>query len=214
MRALDLPGHGARSRAAAGTLDDLVGEIEREAPPTFDLVGYSMGGRLALHFAHRHPDRVRRLVLESASPGLADPTERAARREADEALADRIVRDGIGAFVEHWESLPLFASQERLAEGVRKAQRERRLANRPEGLAYSLRALGTGALPSLWDHLERMAIPTLLIVGELDAKFVGIAEAMAGALPHAEIEVVEDTGHTVHLERPNEWLRRVSQFLG
>lgn len=179
----------------------------------YDLVGYSMGGRVALHQALRRPDRVRRLILESASPGLATEEERARRRADDEALARRIVAEGIEAFVDRWEALPLFASQRRLPENVRRRHRAGRLANDPRSLAASLRGLGTGTLPSLWDRLEDIATPTLLIVGELDPKFVEIGHRMAAAMPDARLTVVPDAGHTVHLERPGMWLERVTEFL-
>lgn len=216
VRALDLPGHGRQvggdreSRfTLASTLDGISADRAGEGP----LLGYSMGGRIALHYALREPTRVTRLVLESASPGIADPEERQARREADEELAAWIEAEGISAFVERWEALPLFASERALPEGVRARARAVRLSNDAAGLAASLRGLGTGALPSLWDSLSTLHVPTLVLVGGLDSKFCEIGERMAALLPNAQLVVVEEAGHRVHLERPEAWAEAVLGFL-
>jgi len=213
---VDLPGHGADAGSTVPREFTLGAALERIGSAgrwPADLIGYSMGGRLALHFAAAHPDRVRRLVLESASPGLETEAERTERREADERLAARIETDGLEWFVEHWESQPMFAGRRRLDERVLIRQRELRLMNDARSLAAALRGLGTGALPSLWNRLDRVRQPTLLVVGELDEKFVSIAERMARALPHARLAVIQGAGHTVHLEAPDAWLRTVVDFL-
>jgi len=214
---VDLPGHGRRAGStdpAEFTLDATCLSISAagDGQPG-PLAGYSMGGRIALAYAVRHPERVTRLVLESASPGLASEEERAARRASDEELALRLESWGIEAFVDHWESLPIFGTQRVLPPETRRAQRERRLSNDPHSLAAALRGLGTGALPSMWEALPGLDAPTLLIVGELDRKFVSIAERMAALLPDARIVTVPGAGHAVHLERPSEWLTAVVGFL-
>ncbi|MDB4880455.1 MAG: alpha/beta hydrolase fold protein, partial [Gemmatimonadetes bacterium] len=147
--AIDLPGHGrsgAPSTPASHALPRVADAIARVLDALrieeAALHGYSLGGRAALHAALQHPSRITRLILESSSPGIADPAEREGRRSSDAALADRIERGGIGAFVEEWEALPLWASQRRLPREVRDGLRARRLANRPAGLAASLRGAG------------------------------------------------------------------------
>jgi pimeloyl-ACP methyl ester carboxylesterase len=149
--------------AAAATLD--VG------PATY--AGYSQGGRLCLQLALDRPGVVDRLVLVSASPGIAAEPARTARREADERLPRE--RSGID---------------------------ERRARNTIEGLTYQLRVLGQGAQPSTWARLGELRMPVLLIVGERDAKYVEIAERMAVAIPRARLEVVPGAGHACHLEQP------------
>lgn len=213
---VDLPGHGADVGAADParfTLAASLARIEAAGAWPADLIGYSMGGRLALHFAAARPSQVRRLVLESSSPGLATASERGARRAADAELAAHIRERGIDWFVDHWESQPLFASRSRLEAGTRGVQRALRLRNDASSLARALEGLGQGELPSLWDRLPTITTPTLLVVGELDAKYVDIAERMGGAMPNARIAVVPDAGHTVHLEAPVDWLAEVTDFL-
>ncbi len=218
--AVDLLGHGH---------SDAPAEIERYAMPNAaaDLgsllqqcdalpahwLGYSMGGRLALYVAVNHPQWVRSLILESASPGLREAAERAARRQQDEALAERIEAEGIDAFVHNWEAMSLFASQRQLSAETRAALRAGRLANSTRGLANSLRGMGTGAQPSLWERLGEIERPALLIAGELDSKFVSINRQMAGAIPGAALRVVAGAGHTVHLERPDAYVELALGFL-
>ncbi len=165
----------------------------------FELVGYSMGGRLALHAALTLPEGVRRLVLIGASPGIADPAAREERRTADERLAAEIERMTIEAFARRWAQTAVLADQ---PAAVQAAVQADRLRNTPAGLAAALRGLGTGALPSLWERLGELVAPVELIVGERDAKFRGIAQEMAGALPQARVHVVSGAGHAVHLEAP------------
>jgi 2-succinyl-6-hydroxy-2,4-cyclohexadiene-1-carboxylate synthase len=158
-----------------------------------------MGGRLALHAALALGGQVTRLVLIGASPGLADPAERAARRTADEALADRIEQIGLEAFVREWAEQPLFDG---IPRGIAEQVQADRRRNTPAGLAAALRGLGTGAMPPLWDRLGELAAPVELVVGERDEKFRAIAERMAAALPAARLHVVPGAGHAVHVEAP------------
>lgn len=206
----DLLGHGATDApddparyAMPHAAADLFVLWQHLALPPVHLVGYSMGGRLALYTALAYPRMVARLTLESASPGLETDAERTARRASDEALADRIEREGVAAFTAAWENLPLFATQSAAAKA---SLRPVRLAQRPRGLANSLRGMGTGAQPSLWPRLPELAMPVHLIAGALDAKFVAINQRMAALMPAARLTVIPDAGHTVHLEQPDAYL--------
>jgi 2-succinyl-6-hydroxy-2,4-cyclohexadiene-1-carboxylate synthase len=218
--AVDLPGHGrsvSPDGVAAYTMDatlaDLVAVLDRQGVGRAHLLGYSMGGRVALALAVAQPERVGALVLESASPGLADAGERAARVAADAALAERIEHEGVPAFVDYWEALPLWASQARLSPEARAALRAGRLQNTPVGLANSLRGLGTGSQPPLWDQLGDLACPTLLVAGCEDAKFSDLARQMAAQIPDNELLLVHNAGHAVHLEQPAVFARLVRDFL-
>lgn len=219
--AVDAFGHGLsdspadpRRYAMERAVGDVAVVLDRLGVERADVLGYSMGGRLALGVAILAPDRVRRLVLESASPGLQTERERAERVAADEALAARIERDGVAPFVEYWERLPLFASQARLPRETRDAVRARRLQNDPLGLANSLRGMGSGAQPSFWERLGEVRAPTLLVTGADDAKFCGIAAAMRDRLGCARWEVVPGAGHAVHLEQPRRFAELVLEHLG
>lgn len=196
----DLRGHGTAADARPVSFDAVRDDVLALAPERFALAGYSMGGRIALSLALAAPERVARLALVGASPGIADTAERSARRTADEALADRIEGEGIEAFAAHWSALPLFADQ---PADVAAAAHATRLAQSPAGLAAALRGLGTGAMESLWERLPQLTIPVALIVGERDAKFRAIAERMAAVLPDAALHVVPGVGHAVQLEAPD-----------
>ncbi|MCA1791247.1 MAG: 2-succinyl-6-hydroxy-2,4-cyclohexadiene-1-carboxylate synthase [Thioalkalivibrio sp.] len=213
---VDLPGHGGNTSDRGGapcTLEGALESISRAVSGPFDLVGYSMGGRVALHAALCYPDRIRRLVLESASPGLATERERADRRGADEALAGRIEGGGVAAFVDEWSDLPVLRAATQRPDEVETRIREIRLANHPADLGAALRGLGTGAIPSLWDRLDEVRAPVLILAGAADPKFVDIARRMAAAIPDAEVEIVPGAGHTVHLDRPDSWSAAVRQHL-
>lgn len=216
----DLPGHGATPatatpgamtvEATADALATLLADLD--AAPA-DVLGYSMGARLALRLAVTRPDAVGRLVLESPSAGIVDPVDRAARRAADEDLAARIERDGIASFVTAWERTPVFASHAALAPGVAARQRAIRLASDPRGLARSLRAAGQGAMEPLHDRLASVTAPTLVVAGALDRVGLPRAEAVAAGIPGARLAVLGDAGHTPHLETPDAFRRLVLAFL-
>jgi len=215
----DLPGHGTNLPAdpddytMEAAAAQIAGLLKREETGPVHLLGYSMGGRLALYFALHYPQKVRSLILESASPGLATAQERAARRASDNALADRIEREGIPAFVAFWESLPLWKSQEKLPAEVRLWLHEKRLQNDPRGLAESLRRMGTGVQPSRWERLGELAMPVLLMAGAEDEKFVAINRQMATVNPHARLVIVPGAGHTIHLEQPDHFRQEVNGFI-
>ena len=222
--AVDIVGHGRSDAPAAleryrmrRCVDDLAALLR---PLLSDLgyqracwLGYSMGGRVALQVAVQRPDAVAALVLEGATPGLLGAAERGERVASDEALAGRIERDGVEAFVDEWEALPLFATQAALPPPARRAVRAGRLANRAVGLANSLRGMGTGAQEPLHDRLGEVKAPALLLAGALDVKFGEIAREMAQALPDATMQLMEDAGHAAHIERPEAFGAAVLAFL-
>lgn len=195
----DLRGHGLSSERAPVTLEAVIGDVEQLAPPPFALAGYSMGGRIALHAALALGDRVDHLVLIGASPGIAERTEREARRASDERLAEEIERTSIEGFARHWAATPVLAGQ---APEVAAAAHADRLRSTPAGLARALRGLGTGALPSLWDRLEELRMPVTLIVGERDLRLGAVARRMARRIPDCALALVPGVGHAVHLEAP------------
>lgn len=208
----DLLGHGASDAApdparhdVARQAADLSAILRARAAAPAAVIGYSFGGRIALRLALDAPDLVDALVLIGAGAGIADPVERARRRATDEGLAVSIERDGVAAFVDRWEALPLFASEEALPAGVRARRREERLAQRPEGLAASLRGAGQGVQEPLQDRLAELRQPTLLVSGSIDTLAVRRARAIADAAPlgRTAVLVVEGAGHAAHLAAPD-----------
>lgn len=196
----DIRGHGEASDAEPVELSAVLADLASAAPAEpMALAGYSMGGRIALHAALAMPDRIARLVLIGASPGIADAAEREERRAADEQLACELERESIEAFARRWERTPVLSG---MSEAVLARVRADRQRNSPAGLARALRGLGTGALPPLWDRLEELAMPVTLVVGGRDQKFQAIAEQMRARIGRAEVVVVPRMGHAVHLEAP------------
>ena len=206
---LDLLGHGSSD---APTVPELYG-IESTVGALAELMdklgfrrvhwlGYSLGGRVALAAALLLAERTLSVTLVSASPGLATLGERAERIHRDEELAGKIETEGIEAFVDYWEALPLWASQVRLPEETRQKLRLQRLANNSVGLANSLRGIGIGAQPSFHELLSELRVPTLFIAGAEDEKFASIAQEMHCAVMNSRLCIVPKSGHTVHLEQP------------
>lgn len=216
--AIDLPGHGDSVRceksvytmggACAAICDVLDALAVRRCTP----VGYSMGGRTALYFGLHYPERCRRLVLESASPGLATPQEQADRRGVDEARAVRLETEGVPAFLEDWYRQPLFSSLLRDADYL-KQMLDRRRRNEAGELARSLRGMGTGQQPSLWERLSALRVSTLAIAGALDGKYVALARRMAVRSPRIRTVIVDDAGHVVHAERPTRFIDALTAFV-
>lgn len=207
LQAIDLPGHGKLSAlrqpadfsmAAHQAAIDVAAGNSRQ----ITLLGYSLGGRLALHWAVAHPERVAHLILIGASPGLATPEQCDERRLADASLAGFIRTQGIEAFFKYWHNQTFFEKllelpPERLAPIL-----ARRTRNEPEALALSLENVGTGTLPSLWHRLKELRMPIDIVTGEHDSKFTRLAQDMGAHLPKARLSIIEDADHAVHLEQP------------
>jgi len=217
---IDMLGHG-RSAVPSEverydmeqTTADLAQLLDELGIDAAHVLGYSMGGRIALSFAMQYKNRVRSLIVESSSPGLATEQERQARRDSDNHLADTIQQQGIQWFADYWGNIPLFASLKRLPE-IKLAQlQQARLSNSAFGLAQSLRGIGTGQQPSWWEQLGELTIPVLLIAGELDEKYCGIATAMQQRLQRSQLKLVADAGHNVHMEQPHLFDTIVMTFL-
>ena len=182
------------------TFEERLAELADAAPHGSAVVGYSMGGRLALHLAAREPERFAALITVGASAGIEDPDARRARREADEALAARIESQPIERTVEQWERLPVFAGQ---PEELVEAQRPGRLSHRPGDLAALLRSAGQGALEPVWERVPSFAAPLVAVAGERDARYVEAARRLAALAPRGRAAVVPGAGHAAHLERPS-----------
>jgi 2-succinyl-6-hydroxy-2,4-cyclohexadiene-1-carboxylate synthase len=220
----DLPGHGrsgvspSRAKMGVGQTSVAVAEVmglaigvkgRRKAA----LLGYSLGGRVALELACRHQELLSCLILEGASPGIENEVERRERRARDDSLADEIEMRGVEWFVDHWQETPLFATQRELPSQAFEAVRRDRLSNSARGLAMSLRGAGSGEMVPLWDEIGDLRIPVLLVVGKRDPKYAETGEAMHRMIPGSVVAEVDGAGHCVHVERPEEFADVVERFL-
>jgi 2-succinyl-6-hydroxy-2,4-cyclohexadiene-1-carboxylate synthase len=216
---IDLVGHGRsdapgqldayRMSSCVAQLVAVLDALELRCP---HWLGYSMGGRATLCMCVSHPSRVASALLVGASAGIEDPDARGQRVRRDQALAARILDEGLEAFVDYWMALPMFASQKRLGEERLAAARRQRLAARPHGLAHSLRGMGAGAMPPLHRQLANLDLPVCLVAGDEDVKFTAIAADLARRIPGARAELIERAGHAAHLENPERLARVARRF--
>ena len=210
-----LPGHGYKP-CPEGTSHESVAEIihqrfgEREP---FDLLGYSMGGRVALQFALAYPQLVRRLILVSCRPGIKDDAKRERRKIEDEGLAMMLEENGIGQFVAWWENNPALKPAIPFSRSTTEHIRSRRLNQDPMGLAGCLRALGQGSSPSLWNRLDELEMPCLAIAGEADETYVDEMGEMVESLANGKLAIIGESGHAVHRECRDTMVNVIRGFL-
>lgn len=217
---VDIIGHGESSAPEdperyriPQAVQDILELLDRLGIDQTAVLGYSMGGRIAFHLALAAPERVSTLILESAGDGIDDPEARTSRIESDEALARLLEEQGIEAFINRWEAVPLFASQRQLPAEVRRRQRELRLSQSPIGLANSLRGMGAGVMEPVSDRLHEYSMPVLYLAGEYDENYREIGEVVCARMPNARYVQIPGAGHTIHLEQPEPYLETVSGFL-
>lgn len=215
---VDLPGHGKTKIIGSekyynmvNTATALINLLDKLKIDKCHLFGYSMGGRLALYMVINFPTRFNKLILESASPGLKTEPERSLRRQSDLKLAESLENSNFQDFLFKWYNQPLFQSLRQHHKFGKVI--ERRLQNNPLELAKSLRNLGTGTQPPLWDKFSDNQIPTLLMVGEYDHKFEAINTEMAALSQVAKLKIIAASGHNIHLENPRKWIESLMIFL-
>ena len=218
VRPIDLPGHGSFTgpqNPSGYTTEAQIDWLASILPPRpVRLLGYSMGGRLALQFATTYPKRVSVLILIGTHSGLRNESERRERQIWDENKAVRVLRLGTAGFMEEWAELPIIATQKKyMPQADFEAMTQRRKTNCETSLSASLRGFGAGTMPSCWDRLQDVLAPTLLLAGIDDERYQKIHVEMASELPHARTHVVAQAGHAPHLSNPNATARIICQFL-
>ncbi len=197
--ALDLPGHGEQAGAPRPiTFAGCVRHVLAAAPERFALCGYSLGGRVALHLALAAPERVSRLTLIGANPGIEDGAERQARLRADLALAEELETAPLEQFIERWRSQPLFADDPPEVGELARADQRR---NHAEALAAVMRGLSVGAMDVLWARLGELRMPVTVLNGTRDTRFLAIGQRMGSLLADGRVLVAEG-GHGLPLENP------------
>ena len=210
---------GHSGSGAGSDVIDFESEVDRLArlsaeASALHVVGYSLGARLALGLAVRHPARVSRLTLISGHPGLDSDAERIERRAADQRWRELLLSRGLLAFVDAWQAQPLWATQAGLDPAALERKRRERLSHDPAGVARSLSVTGLAEMPNYRQDLAQIERPVTLLVGALDTKFVKLAEQMAKTVAHAQLSIVDGAGHDLLLERPEfitEVIRRGDQ---
>jgi 2-succinyl-6-hydroxy-2,4-cyclohexadiene-1-carboxylate synthase len=219
---VDLPGHGQTPIAGNCSMETVAAQVtdllDRLQFWPCRIVGYSLGGRLALYLALHlaltlpDPSQLTGLILESASPGLADPIARADRRQADEIWARRLELEPIEAVLDDWYRQPIFSSL--VQHPAFLAMRSRRLTHHGPSLAMMMRGLGLGQQPNLWPLLPLLTIPTLLIVGDRDTKFCQLNHRIQAQNPtQITLQIMLNCGHNCHLEDPETYAITIVSFL-
>lgn len=203
---VDLPGHGESQDVAADphTTTTLLSSLSGRAT----YVGYSLGARVALRTSMDHPDAVDRLVLVSGTGGIEDTNERQRRACDDDALADRIERIGVEAFLDEWLAMPIFRDLP-----THLSARPDRAKNSARGLAASLRGFGQGRQEPMWSSLRELRCPLLAIAGARDVKYVAIARRLADLASYGAFHIIEDAGHSVVLEQPVQLANQIAYWM-
>lgn len=215
----DLPGHGHNIELPISqplnfdvVVEGLNDFFEQLGLNKVGLVGYSMGGRIAFYTAIRFPHKIKSLVLESSNPGIADEKDRQARAEVDDRRAKTLLSEGIDTFVEQWYDLGLFHTLKRYPQLFAKTK-EKRKKNDAQWTAKIIRELSPGRQPSLWEDLDTVSMPVMLMAGALDSKYSEIMTAMSARIPEATVEIMPDAGHNIHLEKPKHFAELITGFL-
>ncbi|HUN21491.1 MAG TPA: alpha/beta fold hydrolase [Anaerolineales bacterium] len=215
--AVDLPGHATQPlphtpQSLTLWAHALQREIAQHLQKPFILVGYSMGGRLALTFAGLYPHLVTGLVLESTSPGMIAPTERQQRAQLDAQRAEQLEQTGWDGWLEQWYAAPLWGNlreQPYLLAPLLQARANTAATN----MARVIRELSPGLEPEQWSKLAGLTMPTLLIAGQTDAAYCNLLAQMARQIPHSQTAQIPDAGHNTHLQQPAHWAKIVSLWL-
>jgi 2-succinyl-6-hydroxy-2,4-cyclohexadiene-1-carboxylate synthase len=218
--AIDLIGHGhSDSPSNAGLYT--AGAISNQLDQLFIklhfnkiiICGYSMGGRAALAYYSNYLEKVAGLILESSTPGIEETDSRNERIKHDNFLALKIKEEGVEKFCSYWLNMPIFESLKSLPPEKYQNILKSKIQNNPVGLINSLKSFGTGTMPSFWKIIETINLPVLLLTGKYDDKFTGINERMNKTLKHSEHCIVNECGHNVHLEKPEEFCNLVNKYL-
>lgn len=217
--AIDLPGHGNSSapeniepyleESIVEQIDKLLHRLKLSS---LVLCGYSMGGRAALSFAVKYPEKVEALILESSTAGIIPDDDRRKRIEDDNKLAERILNIGVNRFIEEWYDKPLFRSIRENDELFNKLIAGKKI-NDAIGLANSLKGFSTGRMSNHWESLMNLAMPLLLVTGENDRKFFEINRRMCELIPGAEHVSIPSAGHIAHLEKDGDFVIFLNSFL-
>jgi 2-succinyl-6-hydroxy-2,4-cyclohexadiene-1-carboxylate synthase len=218
---LDLPGHG-KTEVLGGdeyysmpnTAQAVINLLDKLKIVKCFLVGYSMGGRLALYLTLHFPERFFRVILESASPGLATEAERLERIKRDTQIGRKLTRIttkvAFADFLSNWYSQAIFGYIKNHPQYDQMVKN--RSQNNPQELDKSLRFMGTGYQPSLWSQLTKNKIPLLLLAGEYDEKFIHINIEITQVCQHSQLRIIDCAGHNIHFENTLVFVKILREF--
>ncbi|WP_058912785.1 2-succinyl-6-hydroxy-2,4-cyclohexadiene-1-carboxylate synthase [Entomohabitans teleogrylli] len=196
---IDLPGHGGSAGCTAHSFQQ-VSEWLHNTLVSYNilnywLIGYSLGGRLAMyHACHGDSRGLQGMIIEGGNPGLASPALREQRLRADRHWAQRLRGEPVEQVLAAWYQQPVFSS---LSDAQRRELVADRRNNDPQALAAMLEATSLGRQPDLTPALRQLAIPVHYLCGERDAKF----QAIAATLP-VHSHTIMAAGHNAHREQP------------
>lgn len=216
---LDLPGHGSNSsliikdHSLEFYLDALHAITQFYKLNKFILLGYSMGGRLALHYAIQHPTSLKNLILIGASPGIENLEERQERFRQDQKLSNWILKNDTKTFIDFWMQTPLIRSQKNIPPHLFHAFLKRKYQHLPSGLAAALLALSPGKIHSIWKEIKTITCPTLIISGEKDLEYIEVGKKMTALLQNARYLSIPEAGHCAHLENLSAFSKEFLNFL-
>ncbi|BBS11249.1 TPA: 2-succinyl-6-hydroxy-2,4-cyclohexadiene-1-carboxylate synthase [Klebsiella aerogenes] len=206
---LDLPGHGGSADIAVdgftGVSELLQATLNSYNILDYWLVGYSLGGRVAMNFACQPRAGLRGLIVEGGHPGLQDEASRQARLINDSAWAERFRREPLAQVFADWYQQPVFASLDAAQRASLVALRRR---NNGATLAAMLEATSLARQADLRPSLQARDFPFHYLCGERDAKFRAIAQALA-----ADIHIIHHAGHNAHRDNPAAVIACLAQFL-
>jgi 2-succinyl-6-hydroxy-2,4-cyclohexadiene-1-carboxylate synthase len=217
--AIDLPGHGqstgleeADAYTFSGAAAGVVQVIKETRVNSATLVGYSMGGRIALYVAMHYENACSKLVIESAGAGISEDSERKRRLAADRGRAKELAQGRFEDFLRTWYCQPIFQTVAEDSERL-EVLIQQRLLNDPKELARAMSGLSLGVQPSLWHQLPELFIPVLLIAGDKDSKYKDIVQSMGELMPRGRVVIVSGAGHNVHQEQPVLVSDRIKEFV-
>jgi 2-succinyl-6-hydroxy-2,4-cyclohexadiene-1-carboxylate synthase len=218
---VDLPGHGKTEVLGCEdyytmefTAQGIINLLDELKVSKCYLVGYSMGGRLALYLTLNFPERFYKVILESASPGLSTQAERLERVKSDSQIAKKLNRintnEEFTAFLSAWYNQVIFGNIKSHPHYNQLIATRRQ--NNPSELAKSLCWMGTGKQPSLWEKLQTNVLPILLLVGEYDKKFVDVNTKMVEICQCCHLNIISGAGHNIHFEQPEVFAEKIVNF--
>lgn len=216
----DLPGCGKNThRTLEERLDfdlistELAAFVKKHDLGEYNLLGYSMGGRIALHATLHNFVTPKALIIESGSAGIEDKNERSKRVSVDTQRAQDIEAGGLEKFLRSWYQAELFGNIASRPEEFQPLLKLRLDSNSEQWAAKVIRDLSPGSMPSLWKELHKLQVPTLVIAGERDSAYQKVCQRIAELVPNGRFKSIENAAHSPHRENVAQYTQVLLEFL-